>query len=66
MIAAHHHGMPPSLSAVNMRLILIESVLTWTSLKVYEEVDKTACLDIPYSQVTEEQWSKMIVLTWRW
>ena len=67
MIAAQHHGMPPALAAINMRLLLIESVMSWPSLKVYEDMDtSTDCLVIPYSEVSEEQWAKTMVLTWRW
>ena len=68
-IAAHHHGMPATLAAVNMRLLLIESVMQWSGLKVFEDVDRvitTDCIDIPYNQVTDEQWAKTMVLTWRW
>jgi len=67
IISAHHFGMPPALSAVNMRLLLIESVLSWPGLKVYEEViQATDCIEVPYSQVTEEQWGQSMVVTWRW
>ena len=59
--------MPPYLAAENMRLLLIESVISWPSLKVFEDVDKvTDCLIIPYKDVSEEQWAKTMVLTWRW
>ena len=62
IISAHHFGMPPELAVAPMRLLYIESVISWASLKVFEDVDaRSDCLVIPYADVSEEQWS-----TWRW
>ena len=68
IISYHHTGMPPALAAAPMRLLYIETVLEWADgLKVFEVVNTpNDCLVIPYNQVTEEQWSKTMVLTWRW
>ena len=68
IISAHHIGMPAALASAPMRLLFIEKVLEWSSgLKVFEDVDTASdCLVIPYSEVSEEQWAKTMVLTWRW
>ena len=68
IISAHHHGIPPALAAEKMRLLYIERVLEWPAgLKVFEDVDTASdCLVIPYAEVSEEQWAKTMVLTWRW
>jgi hypothetical protein len=68
MISAHHIGMPYALASAPMRLLYIEKVLEWPSgLKVFEDVDTTSdCLVIPYNEVSEEQWARTMVLTWRW
>ena len=67
-ISAHHIGMPPDLSSAPMRLLYIESVLEWPGgIKVFEDLDVASdCLVIPYNEVSEEQWGKTMVLTWRW
>ena len=68
IISAHHIGMPQPLATAPMRLLHIERVLEWPDgLKVFEKVDTSNdCLVIPYNQVTEGQWAKTMVLTWRW
>ena len=60
--------MPAALASAPMRLLLINSVLEWPSgLKVFEDTDTSAdCLVIPYNEVSEEQWGRTMVLTWRW
>ena len=48
-ISGIHLGMPQHLLKADMRLIPIAVLLTWSSLKVYEEVDvSTECLQVPY------------------
>ncbi|PNH06893.1 hypothetical protein TSOC_006701 [Tetrabaena socialis] len=51
-----------------MRLLKIDAVLAWPTIKVYEEVDLQSheCMDVPYSDVTEEQWAQTLVISWRW
>ncbi len=58
--------MPPDLANANMRLISINSLLKWASLKVYEDVEAFDCLQLPYSSVTDDQWAATLVLSWRW
>ena len=51
----------------DMRLIPIAVLLTWTSLKVYEEVDASSeCLQMPYEAVTDGMWATTCILSWRW
>lgn len=65
-------GMPDELRSVPMRLLSIRSLLTWSYLKVYEEVtadhalDPSNYLEIPYSEVTDEHWRSTVILSWRW
>lgn len=68
IISAHHFGMPVALASAPMRLLYIEQVLKWPSgLKVFEDVNMASdCLMIPYNEVSEEQWARTMVLTWRW
>ncbi|KAG2494483.1 hypothetical protein HYH03_007252 [Edaphochlamys debaryana] len=61
-----HDGMPSDISKVPMRLLHLDAVLGWARLKVYEDVSAEDCVDVPYSQVTEAQWAKTAVLSWRW
>ncbi|PNG99250.1 hypothetical protein TSOC_014978, partial [Tetrabaena socialis] len=51
-----------------MRLLKIDAVLAWTTIKVYEEVgvQSQECMDVPYGDVTEEQWAQTLVVSWRW
>ncbi|KAG2485469.1 hypothetical protein HYH03_015845 [Edaphochlamys debaryana] len=58
--------MPASIAQAPMRLLHIEAVLTWTGLKMYEEVQPDECIELPYKSVTEEQWAQTAVLSWRW
>ena len=67
IISAQHFGMPADLAAMDMRLLLIESVLTWQQgIMVFESVPPSDYIQIPYGQVTSEQWNQTMVLTWRW
>ncbi|PNH09702.1 hypothetical protein TSOC_003684 [Tetrabaena socialis] len=64
-----HEGMPLALRSPPMRLLRIDAVLAWTTIKVYEEVgvkDTAECVDVPYGDVTEEQWAQTLVISWRW
>ena len=61
-----HDGMPASVSMVDVRLLMISDVLSWPSLKVYEDVDDKSCFQQPYAQVTEETWAQSLALSWRW
>ncbi len=58
--------MPLDLKKANMRLLRITSLLQWTSLKVFEDVEASDCLELPYSSVSEQQWAITLVLSWRW
>ncbi len=58
--------MPLDLKKANMRLLRIASLLQWASLKVYEDVVASDCLQLPYSSVSEQQWAATLVLSWRW
>ncbi len=60
------HEMPPDLAVANMRLLRIASLQQWASLKVYEDVVASDCLELPYSSVSEQQWATTLVLSWRW
>ena len=35
-------------------------------IKVYEDVGVDECVEQGYDSVTEETWSKTIVVSWRW
>ncbi|PNH08664.1 hypothetical protein TSOC_004755 [Tetrabaena socialis] len=66
-----HEGMPLALRSPPMRLLKIDAVLAWPTIKVYEEVgakDATTaeCMDVPYGDVTEEQWAQTLIISWRW
>ncbi|PNH08377.1 Ankyrin repeat and KH domain-containing protein 1 [Tetrabaena socialis] len=64
-----HEGMPLALRSPPMRLLKIDAVLGWPTIKVYEEVgvkDAAECVDVPYQDVTEEQWAQTLVISWRW
>jgi hypothetical protein len=66
-ISGIHLGMPQPLLKADMRLIPIAVLLSWISLKVYEEVDKaTECMPLPYEAVTDDMWATTCVLSWRW
>ena len=66
-ISGLHLGMPQPLLKADMRLIPIAVLLTWASLKVYEEVHAaTECLQMPYEAVTDDMWATTCVLSWRW
>ena len=49
-----------------MRLIKLECFLTWPSLIVYEHVNPSDVLEIPYSDVGDDIWATTTVLSWRW
>ena len=67
IISAQHFGMPADLAAMDMRLLRMESVMTWErGIMVFESVAPSDYIQIPYGQVTAEQWNKTMVLTWRW
>ena len=67
IISAQHFGMPADLANEDMRLLLIESVMTWANgIMVYEDVPSVDYVKIPYGQVTADQWAQTVVLTWRW
>ncbi|GIL83735.1 hypothetical protein Vretifemale_12470 [Volvox reticuliferus] len=62
-----HDGMPPAIQQTPMRLLKITPVLSWTFLKVYEEIDPvTECLQVPYVDTDDEIWKKVVTVSWRW
>ncbi|GIM06120.1 hypothetical protein Vretimale_10529 [Volvox reticuliferus] len=62
-----HDGMPPDIQQTPMRLLKITPVLSWTFLKVYEEIDPvTECLQVPYVDTDDEIWKKVVTVSWRW
>lgn len=60
-----HDGMPASVSNAPMRLLKVDAVLSWPTLRVYEEVQPDECIDVPYSDVNEDTWAQTAVLSWR-
>ncbi|PNH04128.1 Ankyrin repeat domain-containing protein 17 [Tetrabaena socialis] len=63
-----HEGMPLALRSAPMRLLKIDAVLDWPTIKVYEEVEVQSqeCIEVPYNDVTEEQWAQTLIISWRW
>lgn len=59
-------SMSPELKKSAMRLLKVESVMSWKSLKVFEEVSQDECLEIPFNEVDDDQWNKTLALSWRW
>ena len=52
--------------SAKMRLIKLDRFLTWSSLIVYELVNPSDILEIPYPDVGDDIWAKTSVLSWRW
>ncbi|GFR45804.1 hypothetical protein Agub_g7260 [Astrephomene gubernaculifera] len=61
-----HHGMPGTIKHAAMRLLKISAVLNWPTIKVFEEVNKSECFSVPYSEVSGDIWNQTAVLSWRW
>ncbi|KAG2431230.1 hypothetical protein HXX76_009758 [Chlamydomonas incerta] len=62
-----HDGMPAALREAPMRLLHIDSVLGWSNIKVYEEVDTASeCIEVPYGSVSDGVWDGTLILSWRW
>lgn len=62
-----HHGMPRALHEAPMRFLLVDTVLGWRQLKVYEDVQvEHECMEKPYKLVNEGDWRAAAVLSWRW
>ena len=52
--------------SAKMRLIKLDRFLTWSSLIVYELVDPSDIIEIPYPDVGDNIWATTTVLSWRW
>nr|BAD44753.1 NSG7 protein [Chlamydomonas reinhardtii] len=61
-----HDGMPSEIADAPMRLLMIDAVLRWTTIAVYEDVQPGDCWEMPYSRVSDDVWSRTAVLSWRW
>ncbi|GLI64109.1 hypothetical protein VaNZ11_007284 [Volvox africanus] len=62
-----HDGMPAPLREAPMRLLLIDAVLSWPNIRVYEEVKKgEECVEVPYNDVDPDTWNATLILSWRW
>ncbi|GLI64316.1 hypothetical protein VaNZ11_007541 [Volvox africanus] len=62
-----HDGMPPAIQQTPMRLLKITAVMSWTFLKVYEEIDPvTECLQVPYVDTDDDIWKEVVTVSWRW
>ncbi|KAG2449279.1 hypothetical protein HYH02_005436 [Chlamydomonas schloesseri] len=62
-----HDGMPAALREAPMRLLHIDSVMGWSNIKVYEEVDTSSeCIEVPYGSVSDGVWDGTLILSWRW
>ncbi|KAG2427573.1 hypothetical protein HXX76_012227 [Chlamydomonas incerta] len=61
-----HDGMPSEIADAPMRLLMIDAVLRWQAIAVYEDVQPGDCWEMPYSRVSDDVWAKTAVLSWRW
>ncbi|GIL45586.1 hypothetical protein Vafri_2788 [Volvox africanus] len=62
-----HDGMPAPLREAPMRLLLIDAVLSWPNIRVYEEVKRgEECVEVPYNDVDSDTWNATLILSWRW
>ncbi|GIL72124.1 hypothetical protein Vretifemale_2464 [Volvox reticuliferus] len=62
-----HDGMPAALREAPMRLLLIDAVLSWPNIRVYEEVNTAEeCVEMPYGDVDSAAWNTTLILSWRW
>lgn len=52
---------------LQMRVLKIESVLSWNKMRVYEEIDSNDFVELPYSEATSRNlWKSLLILSWRW
>jgi hypothetical protein len=58
--------MPHAIKKADMRLVLVSKFLTWTRLRVYEELKSADFESIPYADTTDAMWGKTLLLSWRW
>ncbi|KAG2486727.1 hypothetical protein HYH03_014654 [Edaphochlamys debaryana] len=61
-----HERMPAEFRKAPVRLINIDSVISWHRLMGCEELPTSHYMAIPYEEVNETQWSQTAVLSWRW
>ncbi|GIL68375.1 hypothetical protein Vafri_21672 [Volvox africanus] len=62
-----HNSMPSWLSQPPVRLIKLSKFLSWKQLKAYEDITSVhGCLELPYAEITDEQWAQTVVVSWRW
>jgi len=61
-----HIGLEPNILEAPLRLMNIKALLKLRQLPVYESISPRMCLEVAYSDTTEELWSNVAVLSWRW
>ena len=59
-------AMPDATKRADMRLVNIKQFLTWTGLRMYEELHPGDFESIPYSDTTDAMWAQTLLLSWRW
>ena len=62
-----HMGLSLKLLSAPVRFVKVHSLLSWSSLKVFEEVDEALeCMVKPYKAVAEDEWAQLVCVSWRW
>ena len=52
----------------SIRLIKLDSFLTWEDIQIYERVDPVDCEQVPYERDTSRNqvWDNTVVVSWQW